>query len=1217
MLHRKSNQAVATLMLFGCLCGAQEYRFREFGDAEGLSNLAVRQIYLDHVGFLWVSTEDGIFRYDGDRFEEFGQDRGIPFNTGVAFGDAPDGSLLVGGDIGLFQLRGNQFEKLTTEFKSFGGKQSIVADRKGHTFLATNAGLFTVFAKPGQEGLGMSRIPQAPGTSGPEAYSVLVDGDTLWYGCGHQLCHMDKEVTRVFGLKSGLPEQPVKALRKDNSGNLWLGEGDGSLFELPAGQTRFRKPNLPGFSPIVVGTPEVDETGRLLIPTPGGLLIKDGNNWQVIDESHGLHGAVYSVLEDRQHSLWIGLGGKGLVQWSGYGEWESYSKTSGLPSDMVWDIRQQADGTLWVGTEGGLVRGVRGPHGIRWRGIEKLKRVPVHGLQFAADGSLWVGTETKGAALLNPQSGELKWFGEAQGLLGKQAFTFCLDRSGRLWVATEVGLFVARAPYRKFSREHELPSSRIWSVREGLDGVLWAGGPDGLFALFAGHWKKFQQSDGLSSHSVLSLGICPGGSVWVGYQFGGGIDRVHLQAGRLIVEKAVQKPDRKGVTYFLGMDNANRLWAGTGKGVDLWDGSRWSHYDMSDGLAWNDCNLNAFFAAPDGSVWIGTGGGLSHFKSRPLLSPPSPLQVVFTRLMMEEKDISGLREPRSWFHGNSLAVRYSALNASRPNGVIFRYRLLGANSTWEETTQRELQFAQLAPGNYRLQVEARDGNQPWSGRTAEFPFRIPRPWYLSLWFIGLCALTPLLPAWGVVQWRSARLEKEKRDFQRLRAAHDEIAKLAFYDPLTTLPNRRLLMERLEDSLASCARDDQLCALLFIDLDNFKSLNDTLGHQMGDLLLQEVARRLSSTIRGEETVARWGGDEFVIILKEASLIAERVAARAEAVAARILTLINQPYLLDSHEWMSASSIGITVFGGRQGSANEILKQADIAMYEAKEAGRNTVRFFAPALQAAVNARATLEADLREALKSDQFELYFQPQLENGFVFGVEGLLRWNHPRRGLLLPDQFIPLAEETGLIKVLGDWVLEAACKQIAAWSGDAATAFLSVAVNVNPLQWRQPDFVKRILAILERTGANPSNLDIELTESVMVDDVEEVVAKMTELRNHGLQFSMDDFGTGYSSLSYLKRLPLTRLKIDQSFVRDVVSDATSRAIAEAIISLSRFLGLSVIAEGLESAAEESMLIKLGCHAFQGFLISRPKPREQFELWLMDRSQPSLKEMPA
>ncbi len=391
----------------------------------------------------------------------------------------------------------------------------------------------------------------------------------------------------------------------------------------------------------------------------------------------------------------------------------------------------------------------------------------------------------------------------------------------------------------------------------------------------------------------------------------------------------------------------------------------------------------------------------------------------------------------------------------------------------------------------------------------------------------------------------------------------------------------------------------------MDLDNFKNLNDTLGHQTGDLLLQEVAVRLSACVREADTVARLGGDEFVVMLEDLSDLSEEAAAQAETVGEKILVAVDQPFWLCGRECVSTSSIGITVFGDMRESTNEVLQQADIAMYQAKAAGRNTMRFFAPALQAAVNARAALEEDIRQAIKAGQFVLYYQPQLDSAGLIGAEALIRWQHPRRGLLVPGEFIPLSEETGLILPLGDWVLESACAQIAAWSERLETAPISLAVNISARQFRQPGFVDKVLAALRRTGANPRNLKLELTESMLVENIEDIIAKMTELKSHGLGFSLDDFGTGYSSLAYLKRLPLDQLKIDSSFVRDITSDVGSRAIAQSVISLGRALGLSVIAECVESEEQRAYLSRLGCHTFQGYLFSRPLPLDEFErLWL-------------
>ncbi len=464
--------------------------------------------------------------------------------------------------------------------------------------------------------------------------------------------------------------------------------------------------------------------------------------------------------------------------------------------------------------------------------------------------------------------------------------------------------------------------------------------------------------------------------------------------------------------------------------------------------------------------------------------------------------------------------------------------------------------------------------------------------------------------WGVISASPMELEGETcalsviQDISGAKHAEEEIRTLAFFDPLTGLANRRMLMEQLRKSIAFSSRTHRKRALLIVDLDDFKNLNDTLGHETGDLLLREVGHRVSSCVREVDTLGRLGGDEFVLLLEDLGDTLEEAAARAKVIAEKVLAQIDRPYLLDGHECRSTCSIGITVFGDSQEKINEVMQQADIAMYQAKAAGRNTLRFFAPELQAAVNTRASMEEDMRQGIKGNQFMLYYQPQVEDGRLIGAEALLRWQHPRLGVLLPGEFIQLAEQSRLILPLGNWVLEAACRQIATWAVDSRTAGVVLAVNISALQLRQRDFVDEVLGALERTGANARNLKLELTESMLVDNVEDVIAKMTVLRGHGLRFSVDDFGTGYSSLTYLKRLPLDQLKIDRSFVRDLLVDLSSAAIAQTIISLGQIMGLSVIAEGVETKEQLDLLAKLGCHSYQGFLFSPPVPVDKFEQFL-------------
>jgi diguanylate cyclase (GGDEF)-like protein/PAS domain S-box-containing protein len=449
-----------------------------------------------------------------------------------------------------------------------------------------------------------------------------------------------------------------------------------------------------------------------------------------------------------------------------------------------------------------------------------------------------------------------------------------------------------------------------------------------------------------------------------------------------------------------------------------------------------------------------------------------------------------------------------------------------------------------------------------------------------------------------------------RDLSTVKAAQEQVRSLAYYDPLTQLPNRRLLMDRLRQTVAAGSRNHRKKALLCLDLDDFKTINDTLGHQTGDLLLQQVAQRILDCIGDADTVARLGGDEFVVILEHLSENPIEAAALAEAAANKILAAVDRPYSLNGHECRSTSSIGIAIFGDGLHDADEVLQQADIAMYQAKTAGRNTLRFFAPALQSAVKARAALEEGLRQGIKACEFLLFYQPQIDSCRLVGVEALLRWNHPARGLLAPAEFISLAEETGLILPLGDRVLETACAQIAAWARKKEASGLSIAVNISARQFRQSGFVDQVVSTLDRTGADPHRLMLELTESVLLDDVEKAISTMTTLKAHGLQFSLDDFGTGYSSLSYLKRLPLDQLKLDRSFVRDILVDLSSGAIAQTVISLGRAMGLSVMAEGVETEAQRDLLAELGCQAFQGYLFSRPLPVEEFQrTWLVSSKE--------
>ncbi|MDD2720791.1 MAG: EAL domain-containing protein [Gallionella sp.] len=446
------------------------------------------------------------------------------------------------------------------------------------------------------------------------------------------------------------------------------------------------------------------------------------------------------------------------------------------------------------------------------------------------------------------------------------------------------------------------------------------------------------------------------------------------------------------------------------------------------------------------------------------------------------------------------------------------------------------------------------------------------------------------------------------DITERKQAEQDIHKLAYYDSLSQLPNRRLLLDRLHHSVAASIRHRTGGALIFLDLDNFKALNDTKGHDIGDLLLVEVAKRLQGCVREEDTVSRFGGDEFVLILEGLSDDASHAAIQARSVAEKVLGVLSQPYLLEGYEFHSSSSMGITLFINYRGKLDELLKQADTAMYAAKKSGRNTLRFFDPVMQDELEARTQLEAGMRNALQKQEFRLYYQMQVDQtGKITGAEILLRWIHPERGLISPVQFIPMAEETGHILAIGRWVIESACQQIKTWENDPLTCELQLAVNVSERQFRQPDFVNQVTEIINRSGIDPRLLKLEMTESIVIHNIGDTITKMLALKQTGVRFSMDDFGTGYSSLSYLTQLPLDQLKIDQSFVRSIGIRAADTVIAQTIIGMANNLGMEVIAEGVETQAQRDFLEKAGCLCYQGYLFGKPVPLDEFTRLLNGR----------
>lgn len=466
---------------------------------------------------------------------------------------------------------------------------------------------------------------------------------------------------------------------------------------------------------------------------------------------------------------------------------------------------------------------------------------------------------------------------------------------------------------------------------------------------------------------------------------------------------------------------------------------------------------------------------------------------------------------------------------------------------------------------------------------------------LNLVVITVLILLEALLVLRIVNKSTRALNKLARDSEKT------VMQLAYTDPLTALPNRRLFQDRLEQAIMLPNFKNQYRALMFLDMDNFKILNDTRGHGMGDLLLKEVAKRIKRSVRESDTVARMGGDEFVVLMSELGENEQSAFERSSMIAEKVSKILSQPYHLDQFVYNCSASIGVTLFRGDEISIEDVHKRADAAMYQAKNSGRNTVCFYDSKTQAALEARSELESQLRVAVTQKQLHLFYQIQVDqDSRPIGAEALIRWIHPQLGMVFPADFIPMAEESGLILPIGQWVLESVCRQIKLWESDPLTSELIISANVSARQFRQSNFITMVGGLIKQTGINPSRLKIELTESVVLDDVDDAVVKMHALRDVGVRFSMDDFGTGYSSLFYLTQLPLDQLKVDQSFVRNIGIKSTDSVIVQTIIDMAANLNMESIAEGVETQAQRDFLEQAGCKLYQGYLYGKPVPLEKF-----------------
>src|SRR5487761_2049936 len=763
--------AFAALLGTSALFG-QRYNFKFYGEEEGLQNLAVQVVLQDRAGFLWVGTQNGLYRYDGNRFTAFGKADGLPDAHIESIHESIDGTLWVGTRSGLARWRGDRFEKLRISPASgVAGREAIASDVSGNLYVATEHGLITA-SSAGTGDLRFDTILN-PAEVGPAAAtSVYVDAKgKVWFGCGTRLCTLDDGKAREIGTALGLGADRWYAILGDFEGNLWV-RSEKRLFErMPGGKFQLR-PGLPEAT-NTYPTLAMDPAGKVLATTYKGLARQSANGWEIIGARDGLTtNDISAVIQDREGSIWIGLFGSGLARWLGYNEWQSWGETEGLSHESTWSITLAPGARLWVGSQFGLNYAENTGGKLVWRQQTLNGAGFIRTLAAAKDGTLWIGTDPGGLLALDRRAGSIRSIGEAQGLANTRLRHVAVDRDGRVWAATYHGLFRSLPGNTRFERLAPQGSDAMGifhMIAPDPQGRVWVAGDSGLLLYDGNNWKRFTKKDGLADDKVAQVLEDPDGSVWVGYRDAYGVTHMTFSSsgGVLKIEPINQSSGlRSDKTLFLKFDTRGWLWVGTDHGVDVFDRSRWRHYGRADGLIWDDCNSNAFFADTDGSVWIGTSRGLSRFLPSSTPAPNVPPPVVFTSILLGGKLVDPARSIEIPYSENSLQARFAALTFAQESNVLFRYRLDGVTQEWLETSQRELNYPKLPPGQYTLEVMARSAQGLWSVEPAHLSFQVLAPWWLTWWFrLGSILITL---AMGRLLWyrRTRRLEAERQRLEK-------------------------------------------------------------------------------------------------------------------------------------------------------------------------------------------------------------------------------------------------------------------------------------------------------------------------------------------------------------------------------------------------------------------------------------------------------------------
>ncbi len=758
MIRRRNLRACLTLLLTLAGTGlAQQYSFRHYGAAEGLQNQVILSLAQDGAGYIWAGSEAGLYRYDGARFRLMGAAEGVPCTAEVhALHVAADGALWANTCSAIFHFDGQRFHAVPGLNVMLAGTERMADAASGGVLVASPSGLYEVVPGAGADSFSVRLHPLRPGLDGQPVRGILRHASDLWFGCGQRLCVEVGGHVSVFGPENGLPEDSWDGIGITPDGSVWI-RSPSRLYRKPPGASRLveEKPDIA--SSYSWGALTIVRDGTVMVPTDQGLAIGSGSRWSVVDDRRGLRSAMTSaVLEDRQGSLWIGLVGAGLARWLGYGEWEGWTKAQGLPASLIWSIRRDRKGALWVGTSLGVARlDASGPPKT-WTAKDGLPGANVRWLGDTSDGAVWAVMKPGGVARIDPGTGKIRRVGPAEGLACGAVHRGFIDSRERLWLATACGVFRNDRPAAsdrfQLIDQPESLTHAAWAVTEDREGGMWITAPAGLWRLREGGWRHYGKAEGLLNDNPYIVAVASDGALWLRHRYDAGIERVEFSGDRIVRSTATVAADARSVdvTAFHGFDAFGRLWRGSANGVSVLDGGSWTAMSMEDGLIWNDCDGEAFWADPDGSVWIGTSGGLAHYRPHGARMAPPVADPVVTAV-----EIS----PRT----RVVRAAFSSLDYRNEELVRFDYRL--DNGAWTGAAERSISIAGLSPGAHQLEIRSRVRNGPFSAPVSAKFFLEPR-WWETWWLRAMALLLVGAAVWAAVLWRHRVLRHRNRELER-------------------------------------------------------------------------------------------------------------------------------------------------------------------------------------------------------------------------------------------------------------------------------------------------------------------------------------------------------------------------------------------------------------------------------------------------------------------